>query len=112
MEIDTSGDIQKLIRLHLFHSLQTLSPHSTTIDYGVPARGLHGEAYRGHVFWDEIFVLPFYIFHFPDIARSMLMYRYHRLSSARELAKKMGIKEPCFLGKAEVTGKKKRSNTI
>ncbi|WP_347251381.1 hypothetical protein [Legionella sp.] len=96
MEIDTSGDTQKLIRLHLFHSLQTLSPHSTTIDYGVPARGLHGEAYRGHVFWDEIFVLPFYIFHFPDIARSMLMYRYHRLSSARELAKKNGYKGAMF----------------
>ncbi|KTC85530.1 MULTISPECIES: glycoside hydrolase family 65 protein [Legionella] len=96
MEIDTVGEAQKLIRLHLFHSLQTLSKHSINIDYGIPARGLHGEAYRGHVFWDEIFILPFFIFHFPDIARAMLMYRYHRLDTARNLAKENGYRGAMF----------------
>jgi trehalose/maltose hydrolase-like predicted phosphorylase len=41
------------LRLHIFHLLQTVSPQSIGRDVGVPARGLHGEAYRGHVFWDD-----------------------------------------------------------
>jgi trehalose 6-phosphate phosphatase len=59
----TDGDVigdeaLQTVRLHLFHVLQTVSPNSIDLDAGVPARGLHGEAYRGHVFWDELFVLP------------------------------------------------------
>src|SRR5690606_24450871 len=53
------GDVQQLLNLHMFHLLQTMSEHSADLDVGVPARGLHGEAYRGHVFWDELFVFPF-----------------------------------------------------
>ncbi|HEY3480400.1 MAG TPA: glycosyl hydrolase family 65 protein, partial [Streptomyces sp.] len=51
-------------------------------DAGVPARGLHGEAYRGHVFWDELFVLPFLNLHLPEVSRSLLLYRYRRLDAA------------------------------
>lgn len=87
---------QQLIRLHIFHTLQTLSNHSIQSDYGVPARGLHGEAYRGHVFWDEVFILPFFIFHFPNIARAMIIYRYNRLDAARELATKNGYEGAMF----------------
>jgi trehalose/maltose hydrolase-like predicted phosphorylase len=42
------------LRLHALHVLQTLSPHTAGLDVGVPARGWHGEAYRGHVFWDDL----------------------------------------------------------
>jgi trehalose/maltose hydrolase-like predicted phosphorylase len=66
--------------------LVTASIHNTHIDAGMPARGLHGEAYRGHIFWDELFIFPFYFLHFPEIARAMLMYRYRRLDAAREYA--------------------------
>ena len=52
------GRALQVIRLHLFHVLQTISEHSVDLDVGVPARGLHGEAYRGHVLWDELFVFP------------------------------------------------------
>ena len=41
----------------------------STSTSGVPARGLHGEAYRGHVFWDELFVLPFLNLRLPELAR-------------------------------------------
>jgi trehalose/maltose hydrolase-like predicted phosphorylase len=54
---DGVGETALILDLHLFHLLQTLSPHTADLDVGVPARGLHGEAYRGHVFWDELFVL-------------------------------------------------------
>ena len=42
----------------MFHLLQTVSNNSVGLDVGVPARGLHGEAYRGHIFWDELFIVP------------------------------------------------------
>ncbi len=77
---------QKAIRLHVYHLLTTANPGSTFVDWGIPARGLHGEAYRGHIFWDELFILPFYNLHFPSVARHHLMYRYRRLDAARAIA--------------------------
>ena len=56
--VDADSGTQAAIDLHLFHLAQTLSPHTVGLDVGVPARGLHGEGYRGHVFWDELFVFP------------------------------------------------------
>ncbi|MCF8388751.1 MAG: hypothetical protein K9G47_12790, partial [Bacteroidales bacterium] len=76
--------------LHIYHLLVTASPHNKNIDTGIPARGLHGEAYRGHIFWDELFILPYFNLHFPEIARADLMYRYRRLDAAREYAHENG----------------------
>ena len=78
---------QKVMHLHTYHLLVTASVNNTQIDAGMPARGLHGEAYRGHIFWDELFILPFYNLHFPEIAKALLMYRYRRLEAAREYAR-------------------------
>jgi trehalose/maltose hydrolase-like predicted phosphorylase len=83
-EIDLSPhSIQLILRLHTFHLLQTASPHSVGLDASVPARGLHGEAYRGHIFWDEMYLFPFYLYRDPELARSLLLYRYRRLAEAR-----------------------------
>jgi trehalose/maltose hydrolase-like predicted phosphorylase len=87
---------QLILRLHIFHLLQTVSPHTVGLDVGVPARGLHGEAYRGHIFWDEIFILPFYVNRAPSITRSLLLYRYYRLDAARELARSSGYAGAAF----------------
>ncbi len=81
-ELDVAGESGRILRLHLFHVLQTLSPHTADLDVGVPARGLHGEAYRGHVFWDELFVLPYLNLHFPEVSRALLGYRHRRLEQA------------------------------
>ena len=70
---------QKILRLHLYNCVVTASPHTAALDVGIPARGLHGEAYRGHIFWDELFILPLYNLHFPDTARASLLYRYREL---------------------------------
>ena len=78
------------LHLHVFHLLQTLAPHVTDLDVGVPARGLHGEAYRGHVFWDELFVLPMLTYRMPEVTRSMLRYRHRRLPAARRAARDTG----------------------
>ena len=81
-DIQVPGEAGRILRFHLFHVLQTLSPHTADLDVGVPARGLHGEAYRGHVFWDELFVLPYLNLHFPEVSRALLNYRYRRLPRA------------------------------
>ncbi len=88
--IDGSRMVQKLIRLHLYHLIVSASPHNHKIDASFTARGLHGEAYRGHIFWDELFILPFYNIHFPETAKATLMYRYNRLPKAREYAAQHG----------------------
>lgn len=56
---------------------------------------MHGEAYRGHVFWDELYIFPF-TSHFPEITRSLLLYRYRRLFHARKAARKIGLKGAMF----------------
>jgi alpha,alpha-trehalase len=85
-----------LVRLHIFHLLQTASPHTKDLDVGVPARGLHGEAYRGHVFWDELFVFPFLNLRMPEITRALLLYRYRRLEEARVAARAAGYRGAMF----------------
>ncbi|MFK0175095.1 glycoside hydrolase family 65 protein [Streptomyces xanthochromogenes] len=89
-ELSVPGEAGHILRLHLFHVLQTLSPHTAELDVGVPARGLHGEAYRGHVFWDELFVLPYLNLHFPEVSRALLTYRHRRLGAARDAARAIG----------------------
>ncbi|GIZ50135.1 hypothetical protein NCCP691_01490 [Noviherbaspirillum aridicola] len=86
------ADVLRALRFHAFHILQTVSPHTAALDAGIPARGWHGEAYHGHVFWDELFVLPFLNFRFPAIARASLMYRHRRLGAAREAARAAGLR--------------------
>ncbi len=89
-------DANGIIRLHLFHLLQTCSPNMTDLDGGAPARGLHGEAYRGHIFWDEIYILPILTHRAPDIARAALMYRHRRLDAARSAAREAGYRGAMF----------------
>lgn len=80
----------RVLRLHLVHLLQTLSPHTAELDAGVPARGLHGEAYRGHVFWDSLFICPVLSLRMPNVSRSLLLYRFRRLPEARRAAFRAG----------------------
>ena len=79
-----------VLRLHAFHLLQTVGPNTMNLDVGVPARGLHGEAYRGHVFWDELFVFPVLNLRLPQLSRSLMAYRYYRLPAARRAAIRVG----------------------
>lgn len=89
-------DVQQILHLHIFHLLQTASEHTVDLDVGIPARGLHGEAYRGHVFWDELFVLPFFNLRFPEIAKALLMYRWRRLPQACHAARTAGYRGAMF----------------
>ena len=91
-DVSVPGDerVQQLLRLHISHILQVCSPHTTNHDAGVPARGLNGEAYRGHVFWDELYIFRYLTSRLPEITQELLMYRYRRLGEARAAAREAG----------------------
>jgi trehalose/maltose hydrolase-like predicted phosphorylase len=88
--------VQSLLRLHIGHLLQTCSWHTADLDAGMPARGLTGEAYRGHVFWDEMYAFPFIDLRLPEVARELLMYRYRRIGEARAAAREAGFRGAMF----------------
>jgi alpha,alpha-trehalase len=87
---------QRILDLHIFQLLQTVSPNTIELDVGVPARGLHGEGYKGHIFWDEIFIFPFLTLHMPELTRALLRYRYRRLPEARWAARQAGYRGAMF----------------
>jgi alpha,alpha-trehalose phosphorylase len=87
-------EIQQAIRFNLFHILQASARAEGT---GVPAKGLTGQAYEGHYFWDaEIYLLPFLIYTSPRIARNLLAFRYKMLPQARARAKELGHRGAMF----------------
>jgi trehalose/maltose hydrolase-like predicted phosphorylase len=87
---------QLVLRLHIFHLMQVASKNAIERDIGIPSRGLHGEAYRGHILWDELFIFPFINFSIPEITRELLMYRYRRLPAAEYAAEKAGYRGAMF----------------
>ncbi|HZT03474.1 MAG TPA: HAD-IA family hydrolase [Steroidobacteraceae bacterium] len=96
VDADPLYDTRLIVRLHMFHLLQTVSLHTMELDAGVPARGWHGEGYRGHVFWDELFILPFLSLRAPILTRAVLLYRYRRLPEARWAARAAGYRGAMF----------------
>lgn len=102
---DALDDAQLLLRLHLFHLMQVASPHRYRVDAGVPARGLHGEAYRGHIFWDEIFMYPLLTLREPRIAREFLRYRVDRTDAAACIAREQGFEGIAFPWQSGSTGR-------
>ncbi len=96
--IDIAGrpETSRLLRFHLVHLVQTVSRNTADLDVGIPARGLHGEAYRGHIFWDELFVFPVLTLRAPELTRSLLRYRYRRLPEARRAAHAAGHRGAMF----------------
>ncbi len=88
--ITIEGDDHTLeaLRFNLFCLLQSSSRDSSA---SIPAKGLSGEGYEGHYFWDtETYMLPLFLYTRPQIARSLLEFRYATLPGAREHAKEMG----------------------
>ena len=87
-------EIQQAIRFNLFHILQA---SARAEDTGVPAKGLTGQAYEGHYFWDtEIYLLPFLTYTSPRIARNLLTFRYKMLPQARARARQLGHRGAMF----------------
>jgi alpha,alpha-trehalose phosphorylase len=90
----TTVEIQQAIRFNLFQILQA---SARAEDAGVPAKGLTGQAYEGHYFWDtEIYLLPFLTYTSPQIAKNLLTFRYKMLPQARARANQLGHRGATF----------------
>ncbi|WP_027307813.1 glycoside hydrolase family 65 protein [Caloramator sp. ALD01] len=97
MDVKIKGDdtAQVGIRFNLFQLAS--SAYSDDPRVSIAAKALHGEGYKGHVFWDtEIFMLPFFVYTNPEVAKSLLMYRYNTLDGARRNAQLNGFKGAQF----------------
>lgn len=104
-EYDHYHYVQRTLHLYCFHLLQSASMHSLDIDVGMPARGWHGEGYRGHIFWDELIIFPYLNYRAPQITLTLLMYRYRRLDQAREMAREIGCKGAMYPWQSGSTGR-------
>lgn len=87
---------QLAMNLHTFHVLQTAFGARRDLDASLPARGLSGEGYRGHLFWDEMFMYPMLTLRRPELTRGILMYRFRRLTEARAMARAAGYQGAMF----------------
>ena len=104
-EVRIVGDdeAQRALRFATYHLISAANSADEHVSVG--ARGLTGEAYRGHVFWDtEIYMLPFYVLTDPPTARALLMYRYHTLGAARRKAKEQGYEGALYSWESADTG--------
>lgn len=101
--IEGTANLQQNLRFNIYHML--ICAHADGGFSSIGARTLTGEGYRGHIFWDsEIFLIPFYLFNFPEVAKNMLLYRCRRLDKARQLAKEEGFKGAKFPWESADTG--------
>lgn len=88
IEIDGDDQLQEGIRFNLYHLLQSVGKDEKS---NIAAKGLSGEGYEGHYFWDtEIYMFPVFLMTNPKIARNLLLNRYGILESAKVRAKEVG----------------------
>lgn len=101
--IEGDSTAQIAVRYNLFQLLAAAPRHNNRVS--IPAKTLSGFAYRGHVFWDtEVFIVPFFTFTQPQIARNLLSYRYHTLEGARRKAQASGYEGAMFAWESANTG--------
>ena len=99
--------------LHISHILQVCSRHTADLDAGVPARGLNGEAYRGHVFWDELYVYPFLNFRLPGDHAGAAHVPLSGASARRGRRRaRLGSGVRCSPGRAGATARRKPRPSI
>ena len=104
-DIEVGGDpaAEQALRFAVYHLNSAANPADERVSIG--ARGLTGDDYHGHVFWDtEIYLLPFYVFTWPDAARALLMYRFRTIDGARQKAAHMGWRGAMYAWESADTG--------
>lgn len=88
VKIEGDEKMQQGLRFNLFHLVQSVGKDRWS---NISAKGLSGEGYEGHYFWDtEIYIFPFFLFTNSDLAKNLLNYRYNILDFARKRARQMG----------------------
>ena len=99
------------IRYNLYQLRINASSHDDR--YSIAAKGMTGFGYRGHIFHDtEIFMLPFFVYAMPHLARNLVMYRYHTLPAARKKAKNNGFEGAQYAWESTLSGEESTPPSI
>jgi alpha,alpha-trehalose phosphorylase len=94
VEIDHDPRIQQAVRFALFQIYQSAARAEQR---AIPAKGLTGNGYDGHAFWDtEMFVLSVLTYTDPDSVANALRWRHSTLAAARERAGQLGLEGAAF----------------
>ncbi|HYE82373.1 MAG TPA: glycosyl hydrolase family 65 protein [Clostridia bacterium] len=101
--VSSNSEDMLAVRFAQYHLLIAAPVHDDRFSIG--AKGLTGEGYKAHVFWDtEMFMLPYFQYNLPDIARQLLYYRYNNLEGARKKARQYGYEGAMYPWEAAFTG--------
>ena len=112
-DIEVGGDpaAEQALRFAVYHLNSAANPADERVSIG--ARGLTGDDYHGHVFWDtEIYLLPFYVFTWPEAARALLMYRFRTIDGARQKAARWDGAAPCTPGNRRIPVRRRRRSRL
>lgn len=102
VKIEGDNKLQIGLRFNIFHLNQTAGRNGKT---NISAKGITGAGYEGHYFWDtEMYMLPFFIYTQPDIARKLLEYRHSILPSARNRAHEMAVEKGALFAWRTING--------
>lgn len=100
--IDGDPEAQQLVHKLMFDLIQSVQPNGT---FSVAPEALSGNFYKGHIFWDaEVWMFPALLAQHPDLARSLLEYRFSHLAQAKAIAAKQGLKGADFPWESAMTG--------
>ena len=109
IKIEGDAALQQAFR---YNALQILQSTGTDGKTNIAAKGLTGEYYEGHYFWDtETYIIPFFIYSHPEIAKQLLNYRYEILDSARDNAERMKLEGALFPWRT-INGKEASGNFL
>ena len=101
--VEGDKELQKIVHSMIFYLLCSADANTS---FGIPAMGLSTSGYFGHIFWDsDIYMFPPLLLMHPDIAKSLVMFRYHTLKSAIENAKLNHYKGAMYPWESDETGK-------
>lgn len=102
LEIHNDPKMNEAVNFNMYELLCSSAKDS----YGnIAAKGLSGEGYEGHYFWDsEMFVIPFFVLTDPYLAKMLISYRYRTLEKAKENAKLLGHKKGALFPWRTITG--------
>lgn len=102
IKIEGDDTVQKGLRFNLFHLYQAAGRNGKT---NIAAKGLTGDGYEGHYFWDtELYMLPFFIYTEPDIAKQLLLFRHSILEAARKRARELGVEKGALYAWRTING--------
>ncbi len=109
--IEGDDKAQQAIRYNIYQLRISASSHDSR--YSIAAKGLTGFGYRGHVFHDtEIFMLPYFSYVHPEIARNLVIYRYRTLPGARAKARHNGYDGAQYAWESTLDGRETTPDAI